>query len=73
MDMIKPRPTDDTALRPCPFCGSAEVVFTRYTHAADGGYRYAVMCCGCLATIDPGWAVMRSQVAEMWNRRNDTK
>ena len=68
-EIIKPLPGDDTALLPCPFCGSAEVVFNKYIHPADDSHRYAVMCCGCLATIDPGWTVMRSQVAEMWNLR----
>ena len=54
-------------LKPCPFCG-APAVYAQYEHKA--GLRWKVMCCGCLAEIDPGYAQTKHAVANMWNRRH---
>lgn len=58
-------------LLPCPFCGSEDIAYGKYEHAA--GPRWAVVCMGCMAQIDPGWAQMRHAVQELWNRRSKPK
>lgn len=65
--IMKPAEGSGNELLPCPFCGSEEVVFMQYEHAA--GLRWKVVCCGCMAGIDPGSAQKPHQVAERWNRR----
>ena len=57
----------DLSLDSCPFCGSSDVVYERYLHTA--GYRWRVVCMGCMASIDPGHAQQRSTVQRMWNTR----
>ena len=57
----------DLALCRCPFCGSENVVYERYLHAA--GYRWRVVCMSCMASIDPGYAQQRSTVQQLWNTR----
>lgn len=54
-------------VRPCPFCGSKEIVIDKYKVAA--GERFRVICFGCLAMIDPGWAQQACDVINMWNKR----
>ena len=54
-------------VRPCPFCGSKEIVTDKYKMAA--GERFRVICVGCLAMIDPGWAQQACDVINMWNKR----
>ena len=66
---MEPPADGPLALRPCPFCGSPEVVYIEYHVTVTPDPRYAVMCSNCVATIDPGWTIFRSQVAEMWNKR----
>ncbi len=61
---------DDSA-RPCPFCGSEEIAYGKYEHAA--GERYAILCMNCMAQIDPGWAQSWGAVQELWNRRTDSR
>lgn len=61
------RPTDRKELLPCPFCGNGEVVYEQYMH--DVGERWRVVCCGCMASIDPGYARNPETVRGMWNRR----
>lgn len=61
------KPTNPEELAPCPFCGNEEVVYEQYER--EVGPRWRVVCCGCMAMIDPGYAQNRHQVAEMWNRR----
>ena len=70
------KPTGDLGLLPCPFCGEEEnVVYAHYarmdgeTEIREHNKRYSVLCCGCMAEIDPGWAQDRVTVQEMWNRR----
>ena len=63
----KPEPGGQLALKPCPFCGNEEPVYLQYNHAA--GLRWMVLCTDCMASIDPGWARSRHRVAELWNRR----
>ena len=63
----KPEPGGHLTLKPCPFCGSEEIMYMQYNHRA--GLRWMVMCAGCAASIDPGWAQNRHRVAELWNRR----
>jgi len=58
-------------LLPCPFCGSHNIVYARYEHTA--GTRWAVVCMGCMAQIDPGWAQSWGAVQELWNRRDILK
>ena len=64
---IKPAAGSGNELKPCPFCGSNEIVFMLYEHAA--GLRWRVFCCGCTATIDPGYAQEMHTVADLWNKR----
>lgn len=52
---------------PCPFCGSDNVVTYRYEH--DAGTRYAIMCMGCVVTLDPGWVQHPGVAVELWNKR----
>ena len=66
----KPKPTDDLALKPCPFCGNEEVVYIQYEHAS--GSRWKVECSECMACIDPGYAQKRVRVRDLWNRREQS-
>jgi len=68
INIMKPAEGSGNELAPCPFCGSEEVVFMQYEHAA-GTKRWKVVCCGCMASIDPGYAQQPHQVADKWNRR----
>lgn len=61
------KPSGDLMLKPCPFCGENEVIYVQYS--TPNGSRWRVTCCGCMATIDPGYAQMRYVVQEKWNRR----
>lgn len=63
----KPESGSDLELLPCPFCGGTEVAYFRYKHLA--GDRYGVLCCDCMASIDPGWAQQKSTVHTRWNHR----
>lgn len=54
-------------LKPCPFCGGI-AMFEEYTHPCCGK-RWRVICTGCAAMVDPGYAQGKSVVEEMWNRR----
>lgn len=57
-------------LKSCPFCGEKEdLVYIQYEHAA--GKRWKIMCCGCCAEIDPGWAQEKSVVTDIWNKRTE--
>jgi Lar family restriction alleviation protein len=73
METIKevyiPKPGSDLSLLPCPFCGSKAVVYERYEHIA--GDRWRVCCYDCCATIDPGYAQQRIDVADLWNNRTE--
>ena len=60
----------DLHLDKCPFCGSSDVVYERYLHTA--GYRWRVVCMGCMASIDPGCAQQRNTVQKMWNTRSES-
>jgi hypothetical protein len=66
-DIYKPEKGSDLALIACPFCGCEEVVYMSYNHAS--GKRWAAVCMGCIAQIDPGWAQQKHQVQELWNQR----
>ena len=65
------RPENHEELAPCPFCGNSEIIYEKYAHLS--GERWRVVCCGCMAMIDPGYAQNRYQVAELWNRREAAK
>lgn len=65
MEIIKP--VGDLQLKPCPFCGSDEVVYMKYQTVS--GERYKVFCCGCTASIDTGWHISMCQPQELWNKR----
>ena len=67
IELIEPKPNAE--LKPCPFCGSAHVIYERY--GAPAGERWRCWCAECLAGIDPGTAQEAGQVREMWNRRSD--
>ena len=58
----------DFALEPCPFCGSEEVVYAEYTHGEET--RWKVVCCGCMASIDPGFCRNKTGLRTRWNTRN---
>ena len=61
------RPDDRNELAPCPFCGNTEIIYEQYERTC--GPRWRVVCCGCMAMIDPGYAQNRYQVAALWNKR----
>ena len=65
--IINPKKGSDLELLPCPFCGSKEIIYEQYQHAA--GLRWRVFCCGCAAGVDPGYAQQPHQVMEKWNKR----
>lgn len=58
----------ETEAKPCPFCGGSEICTCQYQHEA--GPRYAIICMGCMASIDPGYAQDRGTVLDMWNKRH---
>lgn len=58
----------DDDLLPCPFCGSHEIAYAKYEHTC--GLRWAVLCMGCMAQIDPGWAQRWGTVQKLWNTRS---
>ena len=66
-EICKTKKGSDLHLLPCPFCGCEEVVYMKYDHVA--GERWAAVCMGCMAEIDPGWAQEKYAVRDMWNRR----
>ena len=69
VELFSPPPGNrDLALKPRPFCKSPNVLYERYAGPA-GGERWRCFCANCVAGIDPGWAVDRLTVREMWNRR----
>ena len=67
MEIVNPQ-NEYEHLEPCPFCGCDEVVYMSY--ASLIGLRWMVTCCGCMATIDPGYAQNKYTVQQMWNRRS---
>ena len=54
-------------LLPCPFCGSAQVVYT--TYETDDGPREKVECLSCQASLAPDYTETRHQVQVLWNCR----
>lgn len=64
--IVKPE-LEGQQLKECPFCGGGEIVYMEYNSGV--GLRWAVVCCGCMATIDPGYAQNIGVVQRMWNRR----
>lgn len=67
VNIVRPEKESELELKPCPFCGSNEIVYMQYEHTA--GLRWQVFCCGCAASIDPGYAQSMHVVKEMWNKR----
>ena len=67
--VIKPAYGSGNELKPCPFCGSDDVVFMQYER--EVGLRWMVICCGCTACIAPGSAQEPHSVASLWNRRKE--
>lgn len=60
-------------LLPCPFCGHEEIMYCEREHITgkpEHGSRWFVMCGGCCATVDPGYAQNKYTVQAKWNRRN---
>ena len=66
IEFRKPKHENEKLL-PCPFCGSDEVVYAKYK--TEVGERWLVICTGCIAEIDPGYAQERYTAREKWNRR----
>lgn len=62
-----PPANSDLMLLPCPFCGNTEIVYEQYETLV--GDRWRVCCGGCCATLDPGYAQKRIDVAALWNHR----
>lgn len=58
---------DFQSLKPCPFCGSAQVCYSEYESKV--GLRWKVTCTRCMAEIDPGYAQNLYVVRELWNHR----
>lgn len=54
-------------VKPCPFCGGKEIAIDKYETVV--GERYRILCTGCMAMIDPGYAQQKYTVMEMWNKR----
>lgn len=54
-------------LQSCPFCGSSDIYYRKYDHAA--GVRWAIFCADCMAEIDTGCAQTAGQARQLWNRR----
>ena len=67
IELFKPEKGSCLELKPCPFCGSDEIVYAKYNHAA--GERWRVFCTHCMAGVDPGYAQTEHCVQKMWNRR----
>ena len=57
----------DDEIKPCPFCGSKEIVIDKYEQ--EVGTRFRIICFGCMTMIDPGWAQQACDVIDMWNKR----
>lgn len=57
----------DGEAKPCPFCGSKEIVIDKYKR--EVGIRFRIICFGYMAMIDPGYAQQKHTVMEMWNKR----
>lgn len=70
-EIYKPPSGSYLSLLPCPFCGETEIVYIRYKCSA--GDRFGALCCGCMASIDPGYAQQKTVVQAMWNRRAGIK
>lgn len=51
-------------LKPCPFCGSTDIVITQEHDFLSGGY---VMCRGCFATTRS--SIYTDEAVANWNRR----
>lgn len=64
-------PAQDSAfaLLPCPFCGENSIRYEQYETAT--GDRWRVCCYACSATLDPGYAQEKIDVAVLWNRRTE--
>ena len=56
-------------LKPCPFCGGANLYIDGYDHTA--GKRWRVVCLDCMAMVDPGTEQQKYRAIEAWNRRAD--
>lgn len=63
----RPRPGSGLDLKPCPFCGWPEIYYVSYETPV--GDRWQVVCGGCMAGIDTGWAQTPGQLTNRWNRR----
>lgn len=68
VEFYKPESGSYLALDPCPFCGCEEIVYAKYV--CESGERWEVLCMGCMARINPGYAQDKTQVKGMWNRRS---
>ena len=51
-------------LKPCPFCGSTDIVITQNNGFLSGGY---AMCRGCSATTRS--SIYTDEAVANWNRR----
>ena len=54
----------ESNLKPCPFCGSTDIVITQKHGFLSGGY---AMCRGCYATTRS--SVYTDEAVANWNRR----
>lgn len=60
----------DGEVKPCPFCGEKHDIWSlKYKLPGLDADRYAVMCFGCMALVDVGYAQDRGQALRHWNRR----
>ena len=54
----------ESKLKPCPFCGSTDIVITQKNGFLSGGY---AMCRGCFATTRS--SIYTDEAVANWNRR----
>ena len=64
----------DTTLKPCPFCGSLEIMIVDNHDPVTGGEDWIIECVGCESAFiasNDGMPCSRSELIARWNRRAD--
>lgn len=60
--------TDTRPVKPCPFCGEHKEIWAA-KYMTPVGERFAVICFGCMATVDPGFCQDEWAALHHWERR----
>lgn len=61
-------------LKPCPFCGSLEIIIVDNHDPVTGGEDWIIECGGCASAFiasNDGMPCSRSELIARWNRRAD--